>query len=320
MSADSPAAVDVTLLVCTYNRRDDLREMLETAVRQETDGSFTYEVLVVDNNSTDDTRAVVEAFVAAGHAKVRYLFERRQGKAFALNTGLAAARGWIYTIADDDFVLPPDWVGKIVRGFREHPDVSFVSGKVLPRWQGRVPAWAGVPEHWSAIALADYGDQPFYADANRQVCLLACSFKRADVDAVGGYRADLGVSSDLIGGVEDLEILQRLWNAGRRGVYLPHISFEHKVPDERVTKEYHRRWHAGHGRFYARLRDPAFERSRLRVLGVPAHMYRQAAQAAAGWVKWTLLGREAEAFACEARLRFFAGFFKERRQAPSISR
>ena len=90
MSPATPPAVDLTLLVCTFNRSDDLREMLETALAQETDGAFTYDVIVVDNNSTDGTRAVVENLIASGHANLHYLFEERQGKSCALNTGLAS--------------------------------------------------------------------------------------------------------------------------------------------------------------------------------------------------------------------------------------
>jgi glycosyltransferase involved in cell wall biosynthesis len=318
MAEEPHTPVDLTLLVCTFNRSRDLEEMLDTAVVQETDGSSTYEVLVVDNNSTDRTRQVVERFMAAGHANVRYVFEGRQGKGFALNTGLAAARGSIYTIADDDFVLPRGWVKSIIEGFRAHPDASFVSGKVLPLWPDAVPAWAG-PEHWSALALADYGDEPFYADRNRQVCLLACSFRRKDVEDVGGYRPALGVSDNQIGGVEDLDILQRLWKAGRRGVYLPGIAFHHKIPPSRLTRQYHRRWHTGHGRFYARLQDPEFEKSRTRLFGVPAHLYRAAAVQAVLWLRWKLLGRDSDAFACETRLRFFLGFMRERAQARRMS-
>jgi glycosyltransferase involved in cell wall biosynthesis len=317
MNADQTAAVDVTLLVCTFNRRADLQEMLETALAQETDGSFTYEVLVVDNNSNDGTRSVVEDLIRNGHTNLRYLFEPRQGKGFALNTGLAAARGHIYTVADDDFILPGAWVRRIVEAFRQHPDASFVSGKVLPLWPAEVPAWAAGTEHWSALALADYGDQPFCADENRQVCLLACSFRRRDVDAVGGYRTALGVARDLIGGVEDLEILQRLWKSGRKGVYLPDISFQHKVPASRLTMEYHRRWHTGHGRFYARLRDEQFERSRARLFDVPLHVFRQAGGAALAWLKWRMRRRPREAFTEETKLRFLFGYLAERLQSPS---
>jgi glucosyl-dolichyl phosphate glucuronosyltransferase len=314
MSRQPPDAVDLTILVCTFNRSADLREMLETALAQETDGTFTYEVLVVDNNSTDDTRAVVHELIARGHSNLRYLFEGRQGKSSALNTGLAAIRGWIYTIADDDFILPSRWVAQIVSAFRRNPAASFVSGKVLPLWEGDVPTWL-TREHWSAIALADYGDEEFYTDERRELCLLACSFRAADVEAVGGYRVGLSVSGESIGGVEDLEILQRLWKAGRKGLYLPGLSFLHKIPRVRTTKAYHRRWHTGHGRFYARLRDPTFERSAARLFDVPAHVYKDAAGAAWSWAGSVLRGSPDAAFAHETRIRFFVGFFGERRHS-----
>jgi glycosyltransferase involved in cell wall biosynthesis len=305
-------AVDITLLVCTYNRANDLRELLETGLAQETGGAFTYEILVVDNNSSDDTRAVVERFIAAGHENLRYLFEGRQGKSHALNSGLQAVRGWAYVIADDDFVLPPDWVKGIYEGFRAHPEVSFVSGKVLPQWQSEPPAWL-TTKHWSAIAMADYGEEEFITDQNHQVCLLACAFRLADVNAVGGYHGDLGPQKGRTGATEDLDLLKRLWKSGRTGLYLPHVAFYHKATSDRVTKEYHRRWHRDHGRSYAVMRAEETEAASTRLFDVPGHMYRAAAGDALSWLKCRLSGKADEAFWHEIHLRFFAGFFRQRR-------
>ena len=304
--------MDLTLLVCTFNRSHDLRELLQTAVVQETDGTFSYEVLVVDNNSTDDTRAVVDAFLGRSDGKVRYLFEGRQGKSHALNSGLGAARGAIVNITDDDFILPPDWAKKIVAALAANPDRSFVGGKILPLWQGDVPRWLG-RNMWSPIALVDYGDRPLPVDSGNQLCIIGCSFRRADLEALDGYRSDLGVSKGLIGSVEDVEILQRLIKSGRHGLYLPDIFCHHKVQANRLTKAYYRRWHVGHGRFYALLRDEVFERSPARLFDVPSHMYSHAAAAALAWCKWCLW-RPNEAFERETQLRFFVGFFRERRR------
>ncbi|MEJ7576972.1 MAG: glycosyltransferase [Pyrinomonadaceae bacterium] len=314
MDEETQTAVDMTLLVCTFNRSGDLREMLQTALAQETDGEFAYEVLVVDNNSSDDTRGVVEELIRRGHANLRYLFEGRQGKSHALNTGLSHVRGWAYTICDDDFLLPEDWLKKISAAFHSHPEASFVSGKVLPAWgaTGAPPAWL-TARHWSAIAMTDYGEEEFYVDEENQLCLLACSFRTSDVKAVGGYHAELGVTKNQIGGTEDFELLQRLWKSGRKGIYLPHIWFHHKVTRERLTKQYHRRWHTGHGRFCAAMRAEEIEKSRTRLFDVPAHLYRQAATDALLWTKCSLRGQSEAAFVHETQLRFFAGFFRKRR-------
>jgi glycosyltransferase involved in cell wall biosynthesis len=304
---------NVTLLVCTYNRCDDLREMLESALAQ-TASDFTYEVLVVDNNSSDETRKVVESIVARGHPNIRYTFERKQGKSFALNRGITEARGEICSVVDDDQVLPTDWLSTVVAQFRANPNASFVGGRVLPLWLGDVPPWL-TEQHWSAVGIVDYGDREMWLDARHPICLLACSFRRGAIESAGGYRADLGVSRQLIGSVEDFEILQRLSRAGLRGLYTPALSLLHKVPPSRLTKQYHRRWHTEHGRFYALFRDDDFEGSRWRILEVPGHVYRRAGQAALRWLSNIVRGRKGEAFGHETALRFYWGFFLERRRS-----
>lgn len=303
--------VDITVLVCTFNRRKELRELLSSAMAQQTGGAFTYEILVVDNNSNDGTRELVEGLIAEGHVTLRYLFEGRQGRSFALNTGLGAARGAIYAIADDDLILPPDYLRRVHEAFRAHPEVSAVAGKVLPLWAAPAPAWL-TEEHWSALAVVDYGPEEVRADADKQICLLAGAFRRADVEAVGGYRLELGVDKARIGGTEDVDLLARLYEVGRKGLYLPDLWLNHRVETNRLTKAYHRRWHTGHGRFYAAMRAPEVERSPVRLFDVPMHMYRQAAANAKAWLMCLARGRNAEAFRRETELRFFAGYFRAR--------
>ncbi len=313
------AAVDITLLVCTFNRCNDLRQLLESARVQETGGLFTYEILVVDNNSTDGTRDVVEEFIGRGCTNLRYHFEGRQGKSYALNSGLAEGRGNIYSIIDDDQVLPLNWLKTAFEAFDANPDVAFLGGKVLPIWLGPNPSWRS-SEHWSVLGLSDYGNEVFAVDERRTICLLACSFRRSAIEAVGGYRAELGISQKLIGAVEDLDIIQRLIKAGFTGLYLPDLQIEHKVPPQRLTKRYHRRWHTQHGRFYALLRDKAFESSNTRLLDAPGHVYRQAIVGALQWVASLARGRFGEAFAHETSVRFSLGFLLERLPAAGAQR
>lgn len=303
--------VDITVLVCTFNRHEKLRELLASALAQQTGGAFTNEILVVDNNSDDGTRQLVESLIAERREIMRYLFEGRQGRSFALNTGLSAARGSIYVIADDDLILPPHYLRRIWEAFCANPDVSVVAGKVLPLWARPAPVWL-TQEHWSALALCDYGAEEFRTDTNKQICLLAGAFRRADVDAVGGYHPALGVTKGRIGGTEDVDLLSRLYEVGRQGLYLPDLWLSHKVEADRLTQAYHRRWHTGHGRFYAAMRMPEVERTPTRLFDVPAHLYRQALEAAAGWLTCLARGRGAAAFRYETRLRFFTGFFRAR--------
>lgn len=303
--------VDITLLAATYNRSSDLAEMLDSVLTQDTGGRFSYEIVVVDNNSPDQTRATVLSRIPDSGGRLRYFFEPRQGKSFALDTGLEAARGAIYAIVDDDHIFPQGTVAKIFDAFNLHPEISFAGGKVLPLWKAAPPPWL-TPDHWSPLGLCDYGDHELALDGRQQFCLLAGSFRTADIQAVGAYRSDLGVSGELIGGVEDADLCSRLYQAGKKGLYLPDLVIYHKVNPGRLSRRYHRSWHFQHGRQFATMRDPQFEISRGRLIGVPLHLYRQGAAAACAWLLRCLRGDRAGAFSCEARLRFCAGFVRQR--------
>src|SRR5262249_53508255 len=148
---------DLTLLVCTYNRRADVLELLASIVAQQGLDPSSYEVLVVDNNSNDDTPTAVERFIAQHRThRIRYLFEGRQGKTNALETGIRSAAGEFLLVIDSDQLLPPGYVARVLVDFRERPDVDIVGGRVLPRWSRPAPRWLTV-RHWSAMGMTDYG-------------------------------------------------------------------------------------------------------------------------------------------------------------------
>jgi hypothetical protein len=118
---------------------------------------------------------------------------------------------------------------------------------------------------------------------------------------------------DGIGSTEDHDFQMRLLHGGGTAVYDPRLTVRTVVPRERLSKRYHRAWHRGHGRFYAMMRDPLFERSRAgSLLGVPAHVYRSAAAEAMAWAGSLVRGRLTSAFAHELRLRFLTGFALQR--------
>ncbi len=294
---------------------------LERLLAQQS-GGVSYEVIVVDNNSTDSTREVVESLINEGHANLHYVFEPKQGVSYARNAGIQHARAPIIAFADDDVVVARDWISVIKREFDAHPAVDCLGGKVLAEWKSKPPAWL-TREHWSPLALQDYGDEPFYMNAKNPLCLVSANlaFRREVFSSTGGFAPELQRVKDGIGSMEDLELLIRYWRAGGESLYLPKLVVTTEVPAARTTRKYHRRWHQGHGRFYALMRSPDFERSSKRALfGVPAHLYRQSVIDFANWVRWSMTGRHDRAFFYETRLRFFAGFFKTRKKDYLASR
>jgi len=224
----------VSVLICTYNRADLLRETLAALRELDAPERCDVEILIVDNNSTDTTRLVVEEAAATSPVRVVYLQERQQGKSFALNRGLAEASGAVIALTDDDVLPARQWLARIVETFRERP-VTFVFGKVLPRW-GCVPPpellTTRAQDIWGPLAIVDYGDDPVEYQADRVGQRLPIganlAFAKTALVAIGGWRTDLGkVNNTLISG-EDHEIFVRLRRHGLySGYYDPRVSVRH---------------------------------------------------------------------------------------------
>src|ERR1041385_8101321 len=301
---------DLSVVICTYNRPELLRLALTTLLRQ-SPANITYEVVVVDNNSTPETRAGVEE-IAQSDSRVRYVRETRQGNAYARNTGVAEARAPIVAFLDDDVTVRDHWIEIIPRTFKE-TNADFIGGKVLPRWEQPPPSWLGVA-NWAPIAALDYGDAPVPLTADNPLCLLTANiaFKKELFAQHGEFSAAVQRTGDSIGSLEDHEFLMRLMRAGVAGLYVPEMIVDAFVGSDRMTKAYHRRWHTGHGHFYAVMNDVEWERSSYRLLGVPGHLYRETARHAFAWFTRVLTGKTDAAFVNECRLRFFRGFLRQR--------
>jgi glucosyl-dolichyl phosphate glucuronosyltransferase len=304
---------DISIVLPTYNRAADLPQAIDSALDQ-TAPPDAYELVVVDNNSTDDTGRLVDDLSRRYPGRIRYVLERKQGVAYARNAGIGASRAEILAFFDDDVRVAPDWIETLLRVYRECPGVECLGGKVLPEWSAPPPPWL-TRAHWAPLALQDFGDAPMILSPENPKGLISAnlSCRRSLLNRIGGFSPVFQRVKDGIGSLEDDEWIRRLWKAGGRALYVPDLIAYTDVPGARLTRDYHRRWHRGHGRFYALLRADEFERSTVgALLGVPAHMYRAAMRDVAGWATSALAGRTDEAFLHEVKLRFFRGFLGQR--------
>ena len=308
------AQFDVSVIISTYNRCDLLPVALASVLEQDS-GAVSYEVIVVDNNSTDKTRYVVESFLERPNINLRYIFEEKQGLSYARNAGIAVARAPIVAFTDDDVYVSPDWVANIKRVFDQHPEIGCVGGKVLPQWSNEPPSWL-TNDHWTPLALLDYGDSSFYVNTDRPICLIGANmaFRREVFERIGVFAPELQRVKGTIGSMEDFEFELRFYQSGGQGLYEPSLRVLSPVDLERLKKTYHRKWHTGHGRFNAMLRNEKVEQASARLFDVPSHIYRQALVDAVYWLKYSLQRQEAKAFLHETHLRFFKEFFHERRK------
>jgi glycosyltransferase involved in cell wall biosynthesis len=278
-----------SVLICTFNRARLLRETLGALQSMVPPADCAVEIVIVDNNCTDNTPAVVAESAANGPFPVVSLHEVRQGKSFALNRGLAHAQGDILALTDDDVLPSADWLQRIVEAFRTR-EVSFVFGKVLPLWGAVPPPDLLTPPAqaiWGPLAICDYGDSPvdYVADKFDQRLPIGANlaFSRHALSAIGGWRTDLGkVNNTLISG-EDHEIFLRMRRAGHyAGYYDPEITVRHYVPAARLTRPYFRQWFFWHGKTQALMLEDLFPELNVEtvptIAAVPRFLYRQSLQ------------------------------------------
>ena len=245
--------------------------------------------------------------------RVTYLFEPRQGVSYGRNTGIAAATAPIIGFTDDDVRVSRSWASTILTVLAEHPEAACVGGRVLPHWPGPRPAWL-VRENWAPLALVDYGDEPLFVNLKRRLCLITANaaYRREVFDRIGGFALHVQAIGREVA-TEDHELLLRLWHAGGQGLYWPALTATADVEPERMQRRYHRRWHRRHGHYSAIMHEPEMEQTRRgRLLGVPAHRYRETASAFGRWLRQLARLDGTAAFAHELELWSCYGFLTTR--------
>ena len=276
-----------TILICTYNRAALLRESLNAMACLVPPADCDVEIIVVDNNSRDSTPDVIAEAAKSSPFRIVGLKETAQGKSFALNRGLEAARGDVIALTDDDVWPDPQWLRRIVDKFRES-DVTFVFGKVLPRWGAVPPAdllTSAAQTIWGPLALVDYGDEPAEYTPERTGQRLPIganlAFRRDAIVEAGGWRTDLGKVNNTLTSGEDHEIFCRLRRFNRySGFYDPQNVVRHYVPARRLTRRYFRQWFFWSGKTHALMLDDLYAHVDIsgvaRIAGMPRFLWRQA--------------------------------------------
>ena len=317
-------SIDASVLIATYNRATLLDETLSFLTRMAVKPSRTWEVIVIDNNSTDETRTVVERHQPAFPVTLTYLFEPRQGRSSALNCGIEHARGAVLVFTDDDVRVQDGWLDAACDALLDAgPSLGYAGGPVRPIWGAPPPAWLDLTrgDLWGTIAIQDHGADVVSYEGARKVPLGANMAVRGEVfERVGGFRADLGrAGGRVLLGQEVPEWLLRARRAGFGGIYLPQMEVHHHIPAARLTRRYFRRWWYGKGVSRAALdrMQPVTElgidlRATMHVLGVPRFMYGTLLRDLAGMVQGWAAGRPEVAFRHEMMIAFFAGYVTAR--------
>ena len=228
-----------SVLICTYNRADYVGGSIESCLCQTFDEN-AFEIVVVDNNSTDGTREVVERY-RQRYPNIRYVRENTQGLNMARTTGAETANGKYIAYLDDDARADPGWLASLLAAFEEHsPRPVCVGGRVLLDWGGPRPGW--FPREFDSLhAFVDHGKEGFYLrPATRGHFLIGTNmaFLRNTVLELGGFRTHTGrLKRRTISGAET-EMINRLLRAGLPVFYSPDPIVNHIVVPERRTRRF----------------------------------------------------------------------------------
>jgi len=297
--------MDASIVVCTYNRAESLRDTLRALRALQAAPGRAWEAIVVDNNSKDHTKAVVEEAQRAWPL-LRYEFEGAQGLSHARNRGIGCARGEVILFTDDDVLPEPEWLETALQGLDKY-DVDACGGWIGPIWESPPPPWLTERFHGFLAVRTDRtddhpitGDTPLPFGANM-------AFRRRVFERVGLFDTSRGRKGAVLASGEDGEMFERVLAAGLKVVFLGQARVHHKVESFRTTKRYFRRWRFQTSRNIAQSRGMEGDR---RLLNVPLYVYPQLLRAVSRML-WSRVTQPAdEAFNREIVVCHFLGLMQ----------
>ena len=228
--------IKISAIICTHNRPSYLKKAVQSLVGQ-TLPKHEYEVIVVDNASTDDTKAVFEGFLHVQN--LRYIYEPILGLSQARNTGWQNAKGSYTAYIDDDAIACPEWLERIVHAFDTvKPAPGSVGGKVAPIWEAPRPEWLP-KELETALTIIDWSDEPrFLSDEKEFLVGANVAYPRKILEETGGFSTNLGRKGKNLLSNDEILLKRYLRRQNLGSYYDPGICVQHHVVPERLQKSW----------------------------------------------------------------------------------
>ena len=240
--------MQLSIVICSYNRASYISDALDSLYKQ-TAGLNTFEAIIVDNNSTDNTAEVFSQWRSSHtNGSFTYITETNQGASFARNTGAAVAKGQWLCFMDDDAVATPNYVENILKHIETKPDAVGFGGRIIPTYIPAEPTWMSYYVS-SLVGNFDYAPTAC-AFENGKYPLESNMIVKKDVyDTIGGFNTALpGVVGTLRIGGEGKELFYKILALGHTIYYDPTICVHHVVEVKKLTSEYMYRVASGIGR------------------------------------------------------------------------
>lgn len=302
--------MDVTVILCTFNRCESLGVALKSVSVSQMPESVSWEVLVVDNNSADRTRAVVAEYEAKYPGRFRYVFEARPGKSNALNAAIRETNAPVLAFMDDDVQVQPDWLHALTRIFAD-PRYAGAGGKILPESQFTAPAWLETSRPYALAPLAMFDLGPTAGRLDEPPFGTNMAFRREVFGRYGEFRRDLGPRPGSEIRSEDTEFGMRVLQGGELLWYEPAAVVYHQIARNRLTPQYFLKWWFDKAR--ADIREYGFaEGTKWIVAGVPLYLIRRFIV----WTfRWLFAIRSGPRFSAKLHLWTVLGAIRESRDS-----
>jgi glucosyl-dolichyl phosphate glucuronosyltransferase len=302
LNAPHSDKVNVTAIICTRNRASQLNHVLETACHLVVPSGLLWELIVVDNCSSDYTEEVIRSYVT--RLPVRYLREEIVGISNARNRGVTEARGEYICWTDDDVSLDPYWLVSYVEAFERHAEAAVFGGRILPVLMPPTPKWfAMAKDNWpirTVLAARDFGNEITPVTFREGRTPYGANFAvRAVEQHRHKYNPSLGTSPTQRRVGEETDVIYRILKEGGTGWWVPDAKVSHIIQPQRQTLRYIYYYYRNAGESFAYLQHQHFDDDYFAGLkNDPApmirngpYLYKQLLVSALGFVFYHLVGK-----------------------------
>ena len=237
---------EISFLVCTYNRERFIDLSIEALCLQNISPK-RFEIIVIDNNSTDNTSAKVEQLIERNnHVDIKKFSETKQGLSYARNKAIDKSKSKIVAFIDDDAIAKPDYAEKVLNFFNDHREVMAAGGKVVPQYESQEPSWMSrylLP----LFAVIDLGNQKKFPKS-KYPAGANMIFRRIVFEKYGKFNTALGRKGSGLESGEEKDMFFRIYKAKESVYYLPQVEVAHIIPKERTTQDFIRKQAKGIGK------------------------------------------------------------------------
>jgi len=310
--------MDISLIICTYNRAQNLAACFQHLLNQHDNADILWEIILVDNNSTDDTRETVEKYVHESTLNISYTLETQQGLSYARNHGIALAKGTWVAFIDDDIRVSDTWLKTLHDTFLQY-DCDAVGGRIHIESPQSLPAWISA-DMYGFLGHQDFGMQAHQMDGYKEfpfggnMAVHRRVFAKIGLfDTKLGRRGEGSKSDELFKG-EETDFFHRLADSGGIFRYHPDMLVLHKILPYQLEKDFFLTLHKNAGILKAQQDKEPHKR---RFMGIPLFVFPQLLRAITHYIRKVLSDGKNSAFRKRMNIAYFIGMIQAYRSSVS---